>query len=148
MPDATDIIAEHWPYDGPHNRDTVHSAAEAISGLVRYMNNATGPWNARNTLVYASDVDRILANLHGAVDLLPQLINQLRGFIADHSEAGEFYDDQERGNPDRGVETAAELVDALGEVRSALGLLSIGLTSARRASNRLGNNDDTGPGTP
>lgn len=36
-----DLVQQCWPYDGPHDEETITSAAEATDELVRYLNNAS-----------------------------------------------------------------------------------------------------------
>lgn len=148
MPDPTEILAEHWSYDGPHDRDTVSTAAETIAGLVRYVNNATGPGNARDTLPYASDVDRVLSYLQGAVGGLPQLLAQLERSIAGQAAAGVLRDDRGTADDDAwmGAETGRDLVAALSDALPAVNLLSARLAAARSHSTHLGNVEPTTAG--
>src|SRR5262245_5748148 len=56
-------IERALPYDGPHSADAVRDAAGGVYTLVRYLNNATGPWNGETTLPLAPTVDDILSGL-------------------------------------------------------------------------------------
>jgi len=141
MPDPAEILAEHWPYDGPHDRETVSTAAETVPSLLRYINNATGPGNASATLPYAGDVDRVLSCLHEAAGRLPQLLAQLERSIAGQVAAGVLRDDRGAADDDAwmGAETGRDLVAALSEVLPAVNLLSARLAAARSHSTHLRN---------
>jgi hypothetical protein len=44
--DPDQVVDATWHYDGPHDPETVTSAAQALPRLVRYLNNATRPGKA------------------------------------------------------------------------------------------------------
>ncbi|GAB3916217.1 hypothetical protein GCM10029964_128910 [Kibdelosporangium lantanae] len=132
--DVEDIIERHWPYDGPHEADTVIDAANAISGLVRYMNNAT---QYRHTLQYAPQVNRVLGALGGAAYGLDQLVDQLKDTVYRLAQDKTLYDDR-HNRP--GSQTASELIAELVKVQAAAGELAHAIDGARTYSNHLGHN--------
>jgi hypothetical protein len=139
MPDPAEILAKHWPYGGPHDRDTVRTAAESVVGLVRYLANATDPVNARATLETAGDVHRVVAALHEAVGFLPQLLAQLERAVDDMAAAGALRDSRVPEEAFMGRETARDVVSALSEVLPAVNFLSARLSGVIEHSAHLGN---------
>ncbi len=101
-----DAIRECAPYDGPHTADTVTDAAHGLSALVRYLNNATGPGNARTTLAWAPTVHRVLEGVAAAVHGLDQLFTQLAAAMTRQATDPTLYDDRP-GRP--GADTARAL---------------------------------------
>lgn len=76
--DPRAVVAHHWPDTGPHSDDTITAAADAITYLVRYLNNTTqNPADVRRvatthaTLVYlasvAGGVSQLVRQLHSAL---------------------------------------------------------------------------------
>lgn len=132
------IIERYWPYDGPHSPDSVHAAMIAVGYLLRYVNNATGPWNAKSTLPYAASADRVIGFVASSVHHLPQLLSQLEQFIEDQAGDPSLYDDR-RDRP--GSVTARELVDELQQARRDVAALADRLSNAAALSSHLGNDD-------
>lgn len=110
--DFDDLIEEHFPYDGPHSRDTVLDAARVISGLVRYLNNATGPGNGQETLQYGPTVYRLLGAISNATQGLDQLLEQVTDALDRVADDLTLYDDR-RGDHTGGdtAHMAAALVE-------------------------------------
>lgn len=134
--DLDEVVEVFWPYDGPHTPEKVRAAALAITGLVRYLNNATGP--ARTTLPYAASTHRLLSGLSGAVYHLPQLLDQLRTSIETQAGDPGLHDDRR----DRaGSQTATELTSQLEELGRATQRLAWQLSEALELSVHLGNED-------
>lgn len=133
-----DLIAERMPYDGPHSAETVTDAAESISALVRYLNNATGPGNGHTTLEHAATVDRVVGYLESATAGLDQLLGQLAGVLEWQARERDVYDDR-RDRP--GVDTANAAASLLGDARSAADTLSSWLCTARNATTHIGNEE-------
>lgn len=108
---AEEIVERFWPYDGPHSRDTVESAAQAIAGLVRYLNNAT--WNPQR--LPAPGLYRVLSNLNSMMYGLDQLLNQLTTATDRVADDPTLYDDR-RDRPARNtaVEVGSHLKAAAG----------------------------------
>ena len=135
-------IRECVPYDGPHSAATVAGAAHGLSVLVRYLNNATGPGNARTTLAWAPTVHRVLGDLAAAVHGLDQLFTQLVAATTRQASDPTLYDDRP-GRP--GADTAHALAAQLTELRRTASWLARSLDQARELSAHLGN--DSAPTT-
>jgi len=138
-PAVTDVIEKLWPYDGPHHPDRVRDAAAALPLLVRYLNNATGPWRRLSTLPYVSDVDTIVGSLMGAVGGLRQLLEQLGDAVAAHQRAGGLYDDQDPADVDLAAARAGSAVAALVHTRPTVDRLYQALAAVQRHTAGLGN---------
>lgn len=131
-----DAVEALLPYDGPHSEAKITDASSAVSQLVRYMNNATQPGQARRTLPYAASIYRALGGIGGALYGLDQLVRQLSTAMAEHAENPSLYDDRR----DRaGGRTAREVVIELGEVRQVLAAVADHLAVAREMSSHVGN---------
>jgi len=109
----SELVERVLPYDGRHSAETVVEAASGLRALVRYLNNATGPWNPAQTLRYAPTVGDVLCGVEAAVDGLDQLFDQLANALDPLADDPTLYDDR-RDRPAAG--TARE---AAGYVRSA-----------------------------
>lgn len=146
--DADQVVDTHWPYDGPHDDDHTVQAARALPHLVRYLNNATGPGHQSSALPYAAAADRVLANVAGAIGLLPQLLDQLAGFLTDQGRNDPtLHDDRRYGpNAQSAPVTAAEAAIDLKEAGLVARRLAAVLQAARARTVHLGNDDPT-PGT-
>jgi hypothetical protein len=95
MTEPLSVVVERvLPYDGPHSADTVRDAADGLSALVRYLNNATGRWNAERTLRQAPDVADVLGDLEAAVGGLDQLLAQLADALDNLGDDPTLYDDR------------------------------------------------------
>lgn len=94
MTDVYDLIEQHFPYDGPHSAEHVTAAGIAVARLVRYLNNATGPGNARKTLEWAASVDHVLGSVNAAVHGLNQLLRQLAAALDSQTDNPTLYDDR------------------------------------------------------
>lgn len=132
---ANDGIEEFFPYDGPHSRDRVADAAHGLSGLVRYMNNATQP-SKPYTLDWAATVDRVLGGVGAAAYGLDQLFDQLSGGLERQASNPTLYDDR-RDRP--GADTANHAASALGKARAAAAALADAIEEARSFTHHLGN---------
>lgn len=134
--DVYDLIERHWPYDGPLSRESVTDAAAAVALLVRYINNATGPGNARTTLEWAVTVDRVLGSTNSAVHGLDQLLRQLADAMRDQAADPSLYDDR-RDRP--AATTALAAGDRLNAARRAVSSLAREIERGRALTNHLGN---------
>lgn len=134
-----DLIAERMPYDGPHSADTVTGAAESVSALVRYLNNATGPGNGHITLHNAATVDRVVGYIESATAGLDQLLSQLAGVLEWQADERRVYDDR-RDRP--GAQTAHAAADSIQDARAVAQSLADWLRLARDTTNHIGNDDD------
>jgi hypothetical protein len=134
--DLLDAIAASVPYDGPHDADTVVDAAHGLRALVRYLNNATGPGNARTTLAWAATTHRVLGGIGAAAHGLDQLLVQLADAMTRQASDPTLYDDR-RDRP--GAPTARAVAAQLAELRPAAGDLARRIDQARELSVHLGN---------
>ena len=134
--DILNEIERLFPYDGPHSAETVATAAQAVNRLVRYLNNATGPWNAPHTLEWGATIYRVVGALSGSVDGMEQLFDQLR--IAAEAQATDptAYDDR-RDRP--AATTAHELAATINDARGRLGEVAAELDRAHSLAGHLGN---------
>ena len=73
-PDAVDLIAQHWPQDGPHTADTIMSAALALSEIAEYLARATRSGKA---LDHASDGSVVVGRLATAAGHQQQALQHL-----------------------------------------------------------------------
>lgn len=137
-----DAIADVVPYDGPHDMWTVRAAADGVSQLVRYLNNATGPWNAKHTLHYASTTDSIIASIKAATYGLDQLLGQLRDGMIEQADRPDLYDANLRDDPTAARIAATELAARINDARAAATGAAHALEAAHSISARLGNRTD------
>jgi hypothetical protein len=135
--DFADTIHDYFPYDGPHDRDKVVDAAYGLSGLTRYLNNATGPWNSTTTLDWGATLHSTISALHATTTGFDQLLHQL-------SEAGQrlasdptLYDDR-RSDLHPAARTAREVALLLDEAHNALGVVTSKLGDVHSLSSHLG----------
>jgi hypothetical protein len=134
-----DVVDTYWPYDGPHDDDHTIQAGRAIGRLVRYLNNATGPGHRESALPYAPTAYHAISGVAHAVGLLPQLLDQLAGFLDEQADDPTLYDDRhgEWAANDTAIAAADWLRDA---VRHAHALGS-SLSNAGRHAGHLGNEE-------
>ncbi|MGH3484667.1 MAG: hypothetical protein ACRDPQ_15715 [Nocardioidaceae bacterium] len=130
------------PYDGPHSADTVLEAASRLDALVRYLNNATGAWNGKQTLRQASVVHNVLGGVEGAVFGLDQLLTQLAVALDRLAADPSLYDDRS----DRpAAETAHDAADRVRDARDRAAAIAAGIGHARGLTMHLGHdNADAG----
>jgi hypothetical protein len=134
-------IERALPYDGPHSADTVRDAAGGVYALVRYLNNATGPWNGEATLRLAPTVDDVLGGLHSAAYAMDQLLSQLAGALTRQADDSTLYDDR-RDRAAAGV--AADAADRILAARDAAMAFAETLTDVRARTVHLGHDLWTG----
>jgi hypothetical protein len=132
------VVERVLPYDGPHSPDTVEEAASGLPTLVRYLNNATGPWNGETTLRYAPTVDLILGGLHVAAYGLGQLLSQLADALTRHPADPSLYDDR-RDRPADDV--AREAAGRMLAVRDAAVAFADAVTDVRELTVHLGHDE-------
>lgn len=76
--DGAEVVAKHWPVSGPHDEETIASAAMAAEELQRYMAHATiGEVDA---LPYACDGYTVVGRLATAAHSERQVLQQLAGW--------------------------------------------------------------------
>lgn len=129
------VVAKLWPVDGPHDSRTVASAADALSALVRYLNNATQPGNAADALACGLDVFRVLSGVATAVAGLDQLLRQVCDRLAVMANDPAVYDDR-RDRP--GSRTASDASAVLSDARRVLEWSCAPLEQAARLTGHLG----------
>lgn len=128
------IVEEFWPYDGPHSRETMASAATMAAELVRYLNNST-----QYGVHEAPTLWRIVAQVSTAVDRFDQLLDQLRRAAQALADDPTLYD-AGRGEPADAV--AGELASWLNTARRLNRPLMYALDQASSVSSRLGHRSD------
>jgi hypothetical protein len=139
MTESLSVVVERvLPCDGPHSRDTVREAANGLSVVVRYLNNATGGWNGKATLRLAPTVDAIFGGLHAAAFGLDQPLSQLAEALVRQSGDPSLYDD--RRDRDAAA-VAGEASDRVLAVRDAAMDLADAVTEVRRLTVHLGHDD-------
>lgn len=136
MTDADNLVEQHFPYDGPHSAATVREAAAAVAELVRYLNNATGPGNARTTVEWAATIDRILGQINRTMYSLEQLLGQLADGMRAQADDPTVYDDRhDRPGKDTARLAANEITATIPHVLR----LARQLANARALTDHLGN---------
>lgn len=108
-PIPRDIVAEHFPYDGPYSDERTADAAEALGELVRYLANATQKDSA---VTVPSTIARVLGELHTATFRMDQVLAQLGDLIT--AAGPDLRDDRPDRDP---AETAADAFGAITEAR-------------------------------
>lgn len=83
QPPREEAVGHFWPYDGPHDTESISSALEAISDLVATTANAT---RSPATIGTASDGYLVLSGMSTAAHGLPQVLSQLAAW-AEHLAA-------------------------------------------------------------
>jgi hypothetical protein len=134
----TDVAETFWPYDGPHNAESVTTAAYATARLTRYLANATQPH--QGTLDFPSTVDNIVGNAIAAASGLRQVLGQLAHRMRALAADDRLYDD--RGGRQGGlimarqvaIGAAAKLAIAQAEAHN----LTRALTEVSRSTSHLG----------
>jgi hypothetical protein len=134
--DLADVVDRYWPYDGPHTPEKATAAAVALSGLVRYLNNATLP--GRNTLPDGGSVHRILVEIDSVIHRLPQLLGQLSTAAAQLTHDPTLYDDRSGLNA---IATASGIALALDSIKQTARGLGDQLTVVTQEASHLGNSD-------
>lgn len=134
--ELSEVIAERLPYDGPHSAETVTAASEALTVLVRYLNNAT---RQREALPYAATVDEVVAGVEAAVSGLDQLFSQMSRALNRHAEDPSLYDDRRSEGQEAATATVSYAKLALEEARDGVRHLAFALQAAREQTAHLGN---------
>lgn len=135
-PSAYEILEEFWPYDGPHSSHSMASAATAIAGLVRYLNNST-----QYGVANAPTLWRIVAQVSTAADRFDQLLEQLERAARTLADDPTLRD-AGRGEPPRAV--ALDLAEQMLTARKANRPLMHALDQASATSSRLGHRSEGG----
>lgn len=133
-----ETIQARWPYDGPHSREQVSEAADALYSLVRYLNNATNSAHEPTTLGCAVTSYRVAGGVKAAVSAMDQLLGQL-GDALQHQATNPTLHDDRRDRP--AGDTAHAAAAALRGAQAALGPLLGHLDAATSAAGHLGNDN-------
>lgn len=124
-----------YPYDGPHTPDTVREAAEDLSGLVRYLANAT---RRGDSLPQPGDLAAVVGSLQQVAGGLPQVLNQLAAH-ADRYATRADLSDSRSGDP---AVVARDLSQYLRTAADGIAAIRAVLASAHEAASRLGVNPE------
>src|SRR5690606_12113707 len=120
-PRTSDLSESVWPSDGPHDRDSVVTAAASAAALIRYLNNATQPARSQRTLPYASTISDVLGSVRSTVMHLHQLLGQLADAVDEHTAInGGVYDAERPDDLDAGAARAHELSMQLLQTRRSV----------------------------
>lgn len=137
-PDGEAVVAEHWPYDGPHSPERLATALEAIAELVRYSNNAS---QHQHNLGFAPQVWRTLDGMSAAAGGLPQLFSQFAAWTEELSRDSTVRHDAWRAEPAMShqvaEETAAEAATALRQAGVLARQLQEAVSAARQPLSHL-----------
>lgn len=134
--DGREVVADTWPYDGPHTSDSVIQAARAIDELTNYLANATYGGSAK-TLEYGGHVYRVLGGLCGLAQL-DQVLEQLATAETRLGQDPKAYDDR-RDRP--AAQTTAEVVEWITGARRLLSQAIGQLQAACSAASHIGYDD-------
>lgn len=133
-----ELVDDAWPVAGPHDPDTVASAALAIDKLTRYLTHATPPGGpAGQTLPCGSDIHRLLRQLRSALGRLDQVLEHTRARTLELQTDPTLYDDRRCQEHPAG-RTVDELSEALWRTRAQLGDTITALGQAHAAAGHLG----------
>jgi hypothetical protein len=127
----SEIVEQHFPYDGPHSADTVQDALRGARDPIRYANNATGLPSVLNGPSLYRSVGATAALVHG----LDQLLNQFADAAHRLGDDPTAYDDRH----DRPASTTAnDLANHLVTASGAVAALAGPLAAAHTVSSRIG----------
>ena len=134
--DVEALIGTFWHRDGPHDAESIKTAALGVDELLHYLARATAPWEG-NTLPNASDLYRVVGELRSGLGRLEQVLDQLFDRAGKLAEDPSLYDDRRSEVYPAGM-TALAMQRALDTARAALVPLQTGLSDAHRAAGHLG----------
>jgi hypothetical protein len=72
---------------GPHSPDYTREVASAVAEAIRVLNHATLSYFGE-ALAFPADADAVIGSLGAAPQRLPQLLDQVRGWLASELTAG------------------------------------------------------------
>lgn len=136
--DFTDVVDQHFSIDGPHDAETIITALQAATGLLRYVAHATYP--GKKHLPLGPQICSAVGALSGLVSTAAQVSDQLGFAVADIAEDPSMYDDRYSAkHPARqtALEAAVVLQD---EAAPALSRALRPLQDAHSLTGRLGHN--------
>lgn len=105
--DGADVVAQHWPLAGPHDEETMASAAMAVEELYRYMAHAT-IGTELEALPYACDGYTVIGRLATAAHSQRQVLQQLAVWADALTEDFALCHDIPPGSADDTARAAAE----------------------------------------
>ena len=107
--------------DGPHSPDYTREVGNVLAEAVRTLNYAT--LGDCPGLEYPDEADRLLRDVTTALDRLPQLLEQVRGWLGDRALAGVVGHDQGKDVARSVSITGGALISAAGHLVTASGIL-------------------------
>jgi hypothetical protein len=110
----TDGVTVRLSPDGPHSPEYTGQVASAIAEAVRVLNHATLNFTGQ-ALEFPADADTVLCSLGTAAQRLPQLLDQLRGWLNDELAAGRL----RVGHGPHTGDPAAAMTEAARKLRDA-----------------------------
>ena len=110
----TDGVTVRLSPDGPHSPEYTSQVASAAAEAVRVLNHATLNF-AGQALEFPADADTVLCSLSTAAQRLPQLLDQLRGWLNDELAAGRL----RIGHGPHAGDPAAAMAEASRRLRDA-----------------------------
>lgn len=128
-----ETVQARWPFDGPHDDDTVSDAAAALPALVRYLNNAT---QYRSTMTWAATTYRTVSGVASAIHGLDQLLRQLVTAMEQQVDDPTLYDDRrDRPGAQAAIAVAIELEAVRATLQTAAGQLDVATSHAVHLGN-------------
>lgn len=121
--------------------NTVEGAARAVAGLFRYLNAATEPANAPQSLPSVPSVHRITGHLVTSVDRMGQFVEQLEAALRRHAGDPSLFD--EHGPDHSAGDTVSEAASHLDEVRAGLGAAHAHLSKVQATAGGIGHRNTT-----
>lgn len=144
IPAAEDVVHKYWPLYGPYDDDRTIAAGATLYELVRYLNYATGQGGS-DALPYASIAGSLVGNVHGAIALLDQTLDQLARRAEQFAADPSLYDATVHKAADqhsRAVERANKVVSDLALARRSAAHLRTVLAGIHSDLNALGHQED------
>lgn len=136
--DGAEVVAKHWPLAGPHDEETMASAAMAVEELARYMAHAT-IGTELDALPYACDGYTVIGRLATAAHSERQVLRQLAEWADGLTNAFGLRHDTPPGSAD---DTARAAAAYLREAANAAESLAKWLRHAQGALGHLYHDGD------
>ncbi len=133
---GSEVVAAHWPMDGPHTPELIEAAGVALEELMRYLNRATLPHTA--VLAEAQHGAGLLGSLATAAHREMQLIRQLAVWARRVAADPTVRHDGDRNNPARSRQLATTAAtEAAAELRLTIDIAEELGNYLDRARNRM-----------
>jgi hypothetical protein len=123
--DGRDLIGWAYRYDGPHFGENCAQASAAVAEAVRYLCNAT---RQQHALQWPSHVEQVVSGISSAAAMLPQLFDQLAGWLERAADDEQLYDTHDEADIDLASLTAHTAAESLRQASSACRVLQRDLT--------------------